>query len=525
MPTERSAMRKIREILRLRYGLRLSIRQIACSCSMSHGGISNYLQRAQVARLNWPLPDDLDDTVLEARLFPSAANTPAKDAPFPDYQRIHEELRSHRHLTLSLLWQEYKEDHAAGYQYSRFCELYREWAKKLDVVMRQEHRAGDKTYVDHAGPTVPVVDPDSGELRGASIFVAVLGASSYTYAEATWTRGLYDWIGSHIRAFEFFGGVSEAVVPDNWRTAVTKACWYEPDLNPTYRDLAEHYGTVILPARVRKPRDKAKAEVGVQVVQRWIVAALRKRKFFSLQEVNQAIAELLVRLNERPFRKRPGNRATLFAQLDRPALKPLPGTRYQFGEWKTARVNIDYHIEVERHFYSVPYALVHQEMDVHLTADTVEVLHRGVRVASHVRSREPGKASTVTEHRPKSHQKYLGRTPSRLIEDAQQIGPSTGQLVEAILGAKRHPEMGFRSCLGILRLAKTYPAERMEAAARRCLRARAYNCQSMDSILKNQLDRLPLPGGSPVQAAVEHDNIRGADYFDFPPAADPPAIP
>jgi transposase len=260
-------------------------------------------------------------------------------------------------------------------------------------------------------------------------------------------------------------------------------------------------------------------------VQRWIVSALRKRKFFSLAEVNQAIGELLVRLNERPFRKRPGSRATLFAQLDRPALKPLPATRYQFGEWKTARVNIDYHIEVERHFYSVPYALVHQEMDVHLTADTVEILHRGVRVASHVRSWESGKATTLAEHRPKSHQKYLGRTPSRLIDDAQQVGPCTGQLVEAILGAKRHPEMGFRSCLGILRLAKTYPAERMEAAARRCLRARAYNCQSMDSILKNQLDRLPLPGETPTHRAVEHDNIRGADYFDSAPEADPPLIP
>jgi transposase len=260
------------------------------------------------------------------------------------------------------------------------------------------------------------------------------------------------------------------------------------------------------------------------VVQRWIVAALRKRKFFSLEEVNQAIAELLVRLNERPFRKRPGSRATLFAQLDRPALKPLPATRFQFGEWETARVNIDYHIEVRRHFYSVPYALVHQEVDVHLTAETVEVLHRGVRVASHIRSDAPAKATSLPEHMPKAHQRYLGRTPSTLIEDGQQVGPSTGQLVEALLAAKRHPEQGYRSCLGILRLAKTYPPERLEAAARRCLRARAYNFQSMDSILKNQLDRLPLPGDPPVQSAVDHDNIRGSGYFDSPPEIDPPVI-
>jgi transposase len=269
--------------------------------------------------------------------------------------------------------------------------------------------------------------------------------------------------------------------------------------------------------------DKAKVEVGVQVVQRWIVAALRKHKFFSLEEVNQAIAELLVRLNQRPFRKREGSRATLFTQLDQPALKPLPAQRYQFGEWETAGVNIDYHIEVERHYYSVPYALVDQKVDVHLTGETVEIIHRGVRVASHVRSYLRGKATTLTEHMPKAHQKYVGRTPSRLIEDAQQTGPDTGRLVEAILAAKRHPEQGFRSCLGIIRLAKTYPADRMEAAARRCLRARAFNCGNMDSILKNQLDRLPLPADPPVLPAVNHENIRGADYFDSPPEAEPPA--
>jgi transposase len=379
-------------------------------------------------------------------------------------------------------------------------------------------------YAISSGAAIPIHDPQNGEVHAAAVFVAVLGASSYTFAEATSGQDLRNWIGSHMRAFEFFGGVSEVVVPDNLKSAVSHPSYYEPDLNPTYRDLGEHYGVAIIPARPYRARDKAKAEVGVQVVQRWIVAALRKRKFFSLAEVNQAIAELLVRLNERPFRKRPGSRATLFAQLDRPALKPLPTARYQFGEWEQSRVNIDYHIEVERHFYSVPYALVHQAVDVHVTGDTVEILHRGVRVASHVRSWEVAKASTLPEHMPKAHQKHVGRTPSRLIEDAQQVGPLTGQLVEAILAAKRHPEQGYRSCLGILRLAKTYPAERMEAAARRCLRARAYNFQSMDSILKNQLDRLPLPGDPPSRPVTDHDNIRGAEYFDSPPEADPPVV-
>lgn len=303
MPTERLTMRKVREILRLKYGMGLSGRQIARSCSISTGAVCGYLQRAHAAGLSWPLPSELDDTALEALLFPSAANTPARGAPLPDFQRIHQELRSHRHLTLALLWQEYKENHKNGYQYSRFCQLYRAWEKKIDVVMRQEHRAGDKTYVDHAGPTVLIVDPETGEMREASIFVAVLGASSYTYAEATWTRNLYDWIGSHIRALEFFGGVSAAIVPDNWRAGVTEACFYEPGLNPTYQDLAEHYNTVILPTRVRKPRDKAKAESGVLLVERWILAALRHQTFVGLAALNQAIRELLDRLNHRKFRK------------------------------------------------------------------------------------------------------------------------------------------------------------------------------------------------------------------------------
>jgi transposase len=517
-------MRKLKEVLRL-HSLGLSQHQIARSCSISQSTVHEYVSAAQAANVKWPVPEEWGDQQIEQALFPQRP-APAvwRKHPEPDWARIHQELQTHKDLTLQLVWQEQRESDPEGYGYSRFCELYRRWLQKLDLVLRQEHRAGEKMFVDYAGATIPIHDPQSGDVRPAAVFVAVLGASSYTFAEATTGQDLRNWIGSHRRAFEFFGGVVEVVVPDNLKSAVSQPRYYEPDLNPTYRDLAEHYGVAIIPARPYRARDKAKAEVGVQVVQRWIVAALRKRKFFSLEEVNQAIAELLVRLNERSFRKRPGNRATLFAQLDRPALKPLPGTRFHFGEWQTARVNIDYHIEVERHYYSVPYALVHQQVDVHLTAETVEVLHRGVRVASHVRSWEPAKATTLTEHMPKSHQKYLGRTPSRLMEEAQQVGPNTGQLVEAILAAKRHPEMGFRSCLGILRLAKTYPAERMEAAARRCLRARAYNFQSMDSILKNQLDRLPLPGDPPATPAVDHDNIRGAEYFDSPPETDPPAI-
>lgn len=517
-------MRKLKEVLRL-HSLGLSQHQIARSCSISQSTVHAYLSAAQASGVQWPLPEDWGDAQIEQALFPQRP-APAvwRKHPEPDWAQIHQELQTHKDLTLQLVWQEQREANPEGYGYSRFCDLYRRWLKKLDLVLRQEHRAGEKMFVDYAGATIPIHNPASGEVHEAAVFVAVLGASNYTFAEATNGQDLRNWIGSHMRAFEFFGGVSEVVVPDNLKSAVTHPSYYEPDLNPTYRDLGEHYGVAIIPARPYRARDKAKAEVGVQVVQRWIVAALRKRKFFSLAEVNQAIAELLVRLNQRPFRKRPGNRATLFAQLDQPALRPLPAARYQFGEWEKARVNIDYHIEVERHFYSVPYALVHQQVDVHLTGETIEILHRGVRVASHVRSWEVAKASTLPEHMPKAHQKHVGRTPSRLIEEAQQVGPLTGQLVEAILAAKRHPEQGYRSCLGILRLSKTYPVERMEAAARRCLRARAYNVQSMDSILKHQLDRLPPPGDAPSRPVVDHDNIRGADYFDSPPEADPPVL-
>jgi transposase len=521
-------MRKLKEVLRLQ-SLGLSQHDIARSCSISQSTVHDYLSAAQVAGVKWPLPEDWGDEQIERALFPRRPDPAVwRKHPEPSWTQIHQELQTHKNLTLQLLWQEGRESNPDGYGYSRFCDLYRRWLKKLDPVLRQEHRAGEKMFVDYAGATIPVYAPQTGEIDPAAVFVAVLGASSYTFAEATPGQDLRHWIGSHIRAFEYFGGVVEMVVPDNLKSAVTHPSYYEPDLNPTYRDLGEHYGVAIIPARPYRARDKAKVEVGVQVVQRWIVAALRKRKFFALDEVNQAIAELLVRLNQRPFRKREGSRATLFAQLDQPALKPLPATRYQFGEWQTARVNLDYHVEVERHYYSVPYALLHQKVDVRLTAETVEVLRRGTRVASHARSYEPANATSLTEHMPKAHQKYMGRTPSRLMEEAQQIGPGTGQLVEAILAAKPHPEMGFRSCLGILRLAKSYPVERMEAAARRALRARAYNYRSMASILKNQLDRLPLkePEGTaaPVQPAVEHDNIRGADYFDSPPETDPSEI-
>jgi len=508
-------MRKIREVLRLRFELGLGQRQIARSCGMGLSTVHDYLERAGAAGMGWPLPEGLSEEELEGRLFGKqevvARAEPRR--PQPDWKAMHEQLQQHRHLTLQLLWQEYRQADPGGYGYSWFCELYQQWRRHLDVVLRQEHKAGEKMFVDWAGATIPVYEAGTGEAGAASLFISVLGASSYTYAEATPDQQLEAWLQAHIHALEFFGGVPTLAVPDNTKTAVTRACRYDPDLNPTYQEFAVHYGMGVVPARPYKPRDKAKAENAVQVVERWVIAALRNRKFFSLSELNQAIRELLVRLNERPFRKREGSRASLFRTLEKPALAPLPAERFDMSQWARATVNIDYHIAFDSNFYSVPYTLVQQVVEVRSTPTTVEIFHRGQRVASHVRSREHGKAITQHEHRPRSHQAHLEWTPSRMVNWARTIGPHTAELFERILSEKPYPEMGYRSCLGIIRLAQQYSAQRMEAAAERAIFTGACRYQSVKSILRNSLDALPLsppPAGPPP---IRHDNLRGADYF------------
>ena len=505
-------MRKIKEVLRLKWECGLSNRQMAKSCALARPTVAEYLRRAQAAGLSWPLPVGLDDSALERLLFPPPASVSAEPRPVPDWAVVHQELRR-KGVTLFLLWQEYKAAHPQGCQYSWFCQQYGAWAGKVDLVMRQEHRAGEKLFVDYAGQTVPVQDPVSGQLRPAHIFVAVLGASSYTYAEATWTQGLPDWIGSHVRALTFFGGVPEIIVPDNLKSGVTQAHRYEPDLNPTYQEMAVHYGVAVVPARVRKPRDKAKVEVGVQVVERWILACLRHRTFFSLADLNPAIRALLVDLNCRPFKKLPGSRQHLFESLERPALKPLPSVPYEYAEWKKARVNIDYHVEVEGHYYSVPYQLVRQQVDVRLTANCVECFYKGQRVSSHRRSSLKGRHTTLTEHMPKAHQHYLEWTPERLVRWAQTTGPATAQVVATILTSRPHPQQGFRSCLGIMRLGKTYGQDRLEAACQRALALEACAYRSIESILKHGLDRHPLSAQRVSPPVINHPNIRGPEYY------------
>ena len=507
-------MRKIKEVLRL-HSLGLAQRQIARSCSIGQSTVSEYVKAAEAVQLGWPEVTDWDEARLAAALLAKSPVEPKPGRPpEPDFAAIHAELQQDKHLTLLLVWQEYRLQHPEGYRYSRFCELYGRWRRKRDVVLRQAYRAGEKLFVDYAGRTIPVQDAASGEIREAQLFVAVLGASNYTFAEATWTQGLADWIGSHVRAFEFFDGVTEMVVPDNLKSGVSRTCRYEPGVNVTYEEMAQHYGVAVVPARVGKPRDKAKVEAGVLLVERWILAALRKRTFFSLGEVNEAIAELLVRLNERPFRRRDGSRRTLFESLDRPALKPLPAERYQYGEWKRARVNIDYHVEFDHHWYSVPYQLTQQEVEIRGTAATVEVFHQGVRVASHARSCVLHHHTTIHEHRPKAHQRHLEWTPSRIVEWSAKIGPAAAQVVDRILASNRHPEQGYRSCLGILRLGDKYPHARVEAAARRAVERDVCSYQSLKAILENHLDgQAPEPATQP-QLPIDHPNLRGPSYYD-----------
>jgi len=512
MPAQRLSMRQVREVLRLKWAGGLSDRKIAHSLSVSRPTVAEYVRRAQAVGLSWPLPATLDEAALERLLFPAAPVQHTGACLVPDWSAVQRELKR-KGVTLFLLWQEYKAATPEGFQYSWFCQAYRAWAGTRDLVMRQHHRAGEKLFVDYAGQGIPVVDSHSGEVHEAAIFIAVLGASSYTYAEATWTQSLPDWIGSHVRALAAIGGVPEVVVPDNLKAAVHRAHRYEPELNRTYAELAQHYGFAVIPARAAKPRDKAKVEVGVQVVERWILARLRHATFFALAEVNAAIRPLLSGLNSRPFKKLPGSRQSLFETLDRPALRPLPAQPYDYAEWRQVRVHIDYHVEVAGHYYSVPYALVKQQLEVRLSAQVVEIFHKGKRVASHQRSPLKGRHSTVATHMPKAHRQYAAWTPQRLIRWAVHSGPATAQVVETILASRPHPQQGFRACLGIMRLGKIYSAERLEAACRRAYLLGACSYKSIESMLKKGLDRRPLPEQSETTVAPRHANIRGPQYY------------
>ena len=515
MPARRLSMRKIREVLRLKHVCGLSNRQIAQSCHTCRRTVADYLNRAEVAGLSWPLPQPLDDTALERLLFPPLEIPASTQRPEPDWTYVHDQLKRHKHVKLELLWQEYKQHHPQGYQYTWFCKHYRAHRAKLDLVMRQEHKAGEKLFIDFSGMKVAVIDPATGKTRQAEIFVAVMGASNYTYAEAVWTQQLSDWIHAHVRCFEYLGGVPELVVPDNLKAGITHAHRYEPDVNPTYQDMAQHYDVAVLPARSRRPKDKAKVEVGVQIVQRWILARLRKRTFFSLAELNRAIRLLLEDLNARPFKKMDSNRKALFESLDKPRLSPLPQRAYSYAEWKKARVHIDYHVEVLGHYYSVPYKLVGKSVDVRIAEQTIECFIRSNRVAAHVRKLVRGGHTTQAGHMPTAHRHYAQWTPQRLIRWAEQTGEHTAEVIELILSRKAHAQQGFRSALGILRLAKTYSPERLEAACQKALSLDMCSYRSIASLLKSGLESRSLDSDiNPI--TIQHSYIRGSQYYSNP---------
>lgn len=511
-------MRSIREVLRLHQACGLKHRAISAATGLSKGSVHDYLKRAAEAGVTWETARELDEAELEAKLF----RTPGRNTPIPrapiDYEWVHRELRR-TGVTLQLLWVEYREacvhdpEQRRPYGYSQFCDLYRTYRKRLDVTMRQTHRAGEKLFVNYSGKKPTIVDRETGEVSEVDLYVAVLGASNYTYAEATRTQTLADFVGSTVRAFEYMGAVPEIVVPDQLKSAVSKSARYDPDINPTYAEMASRYNTVVIPARPRKARDKAKVEVGVLIAQRWILARLRNIVFFSLDDLNEAIARLLEELNTRPFRKLEGCRRSQFEAIDRPAMKPLPARRFEIAEWKKARANIDYHVEFDFRYYSVPHGLAQHEVMVRATVSVVEILHGGRRVASHRRSYGP-KYSATTEptHRPKSHRDYGNWPPSRLVSWAETVGPSVADVVTKILADKPHPEMGYRSCLALMRDAKTYGTERTEAACRRALAIGSPTRKSVAAILKAGLDRSPIET-QPELPSIDHDNLRGGDYF------------
>ncbi|MBT7483336.1 IS21 family transposase [Candidatus Peregrinibacteria bacterium] len=506
-------MHKAREVLRLILEIKLKDREIAESCGVSHGTVNNYRSLIQEQKLSYSQLKHMSDTELEKIIKNKRGRKKQSDRPQPDFDYIHQELQR-KGVTRQLLWEEYREFHPDGYGRTQFCDLYNEWSQKLDLSMRQSHKAGEKMFVDYSGQTAQVTDPKTGEIKNAQIFVAVLGASNYTYAEASWSQKLPDFIASHVNAFRFFEGVPAMVIPDNLKSAVNKPCLYDPEINRSYHEMALHYGTVILPARVRKPQDKAKAEVGVQIVQRWILAAIRHRCFFSLEALNLEILDLLGKMNQKPFKKLKGSRIERYEAYDYPNLKPLPQIPYTYAKWSKTRVSNDYHITLDNHYYSVPFTVVTQVVDIRSTPKTVEIFYQNKRIASHKRSQQPDEKTTVLGHMPKSHQMYLEITPSVITDWAVKTGEATHKVIQSIIANKGSEDAAYRTCLGVMRLNKLYPAERIEKACQRALDLGGCSYQSIKSILEKGLDQ-EQPESIPATQPIVHENIRGKDYFNL----------
>jgi transposase len=505
-------MRKISEVLRQRYDLKRSYREIARSLNISPTTVYDYLARAKMAGIvGWPLPLEMSEQELYNTLFLPIENAP-KERPLPDWESIHRELRK-KAMTLRLLWREYRDCYPDGLGYTQFCERYRAFVKTISPVMRQVHKAGEKTFVDYAGMTVPWMDPVTGEVHEAQVFVGTLGASQFIFAQATATQQLPDWIASHISLWEYFGGVSKIVVPDNLKTGITKAHGYDPDINANYQHFSEHYGFAIVPTRVNEPKDKAKVENAVGIVERQILAALRHITFTSIADINAAIHERLTILNNQPFQKMKTSRLELFEAIDKPALKPLPPEKYHYADWVHAKIHIDYHFVFADHYYSVPYQYIHHEVQIRASAKTVECFYQGQRIAAHARSHVRYGFTTLKEHMPPAHQAHAEWSPERMNRWAKKIGPQTAQFIDHMIASRAFPQQAFRACLGLLRLGNRFGEQRLEKACTIALSVGATRYQQVESILKNRLDSLPQAQAQNDSVVSEHENIRGSDYY------------
>ena len=512
MATERLPMRKIREILRLREQQGLSVREAARALGVSAGVVSKTASRAQKAGVSWDVAEGLDDVALEERLYGRAPG-PTDDRPRPDPVHLHKELRRPG-VTLELLHLEYLQQHPTGVRYTAFCEVYRKWLAKASIVMRQVHKAGEKCFVDFSGVRPFYFDPSTGEQVFVELFVAVLGASNLTYAEVTSSQRVEDFVGAHVRALIYFGGAPAMFVPDQLKAAVTTPCRYEPGIQRTYAELARHYGAAVVPARPYRPRDKAKVEVAVQVVQRWILARLRNETFFSHESLNHRVRCLLDELNARPMKKLGGiSRRELFEQIERGALRALPSEPYECAEWIERTVNADYHVDVDHHWYSVPYRLAHETVWARVSATTVELLHNNARVASHPRSRVPYKHTTDAAHMPTAHQRHANGADS-VLAWATSVGPMTLAMVNRLLEANVVREQGWRSARGLQRVGEKYGAARTELACERALRFGARSYKPIANMLALGRESTPLPEDEPAErAAIMHENVRGPDYY------------
>lgn len=509
----RISMRKIHEVCRLRLKMGLGVNQIAGACNMSTSTVSVYVNKIEETKLSYEELTALDEDAIYRRLFPAAAEIPVSDKAIPDFEYLTKELKK-KGVTLQLLYEEYRKDHPEGYSRSQFYEKYREYAKKLDPVMRFNHKAGQKMFEDFSGDKPHYINPETGEKVEVELFVSALGASSYIFACAVDDQKVENFIKSNIRAFEYYGGCPECLVPDNLKSGVTSACYYDPEINRTFADMAEHYNVAVLPARGGRPKDKAKVENAVLQAQRRILAALRNRTFFSLHELNEGIREELEKLNSRPMAVTGKSRRELFEEIEKPALRPLPAERFEIYNYKKpTKLSIDYHVEVEKSYYSVAHALIGQIVNVKYNSRVVEVYHKNRRVTSHIRTYKKGKYITEDSHMPNEHRQYLEWTPERIKNWAEKIGPHTGTLIERIMEVRKYPEQGFRNCLGIIRLSKQYTPERVENACKRALAVDACNYRSVKSILQSGLDKVAYLEEQRDAKPIEHPNIRGGEYY------------